>query len=119
MTLDIHEIDDGIIQDMQELMEDNWPAMVESYLANASKYIQAIKEGLAEDDFQKVSSGAHPLKSSSLSVGVSGIGKIAESIEVSARNIIEQGGDGNSINELIPSLEEALSYADAKLQETI
>ena len=93
--------------------------MVEGYLEDAAQYIENIKNGFANDDQQAIAFNAHPLKSSSKSLGIIGLGNIATKIEHEVKDISENGGEISHLQELVPLLEEALKHAEGKLRESL
>lgn len=56
------------------------------YIEDCDSYIATIKDSLKTSDYEEVRQSAHPLKSSSLSLGFNAVGEIAKRIETAARN---------------------------------
>ena len=111
---DIDSINEGAsamdILDMQtldmlkDLMEEEFPSLLTSYLEDAPKLLADIKHSSREANLEVLVRAAHTLKSSSYNLGAKRLGEIASKIEAS-------GNEGN-LNEatlLIPSLEKAMT----------
>jgi CheY-like chemotaxis protein/nitrogen-specific signal transduction histidine kinase len=96
-------IDTAVLKETQELMEDEFPSLVRKYLERLNDLISGIQEGLSSTDFDKIVEHAHPLKSSSLSLGAASVGKISAAIENAAR----QKTDIANIDARLPELLEA------------
>ena len=119
MNYDLDAMDMDMLNEARTLLKKRWPEMVEGYLEDAQMYIDNIKNGFANDDKQAVASSAHPLKSSSTGMGVTGLGEIAKKVEYDAKDAIENGGNIEHLQELMPLLEEALKRAGPKLRATL
>jgi HPt (histidine-containing phosphotransfer) domain-containing protein len=112
--MDIEQLDQ-----VRAVVKTRWPEMVEAYLEEAAMYIENIKKSIVNDDKQGLASNAHPLKSSSNSLGIFGLGEIAETLEYDAKEAIETGADISHLKELTPLLEEAYKHAEPLLRKTL
>jgi len=119
MNYDIEAMDMDMLNEVRSILKARWPEMVEGFLEDTEMYIENIKNGFANDDKMAVASSAHPLKSSSGSMGFTGLSEIAKKIEYDAKDAIENGGDIYPLQELVPLLEEGMEYAKAKLRATL
>lgn len=76
------EILDAVIYtELQETMGDDLPDIINAYLNNINPYLDMIKNGLLEQNYQKIIAGAHPLKSSSAAIGAMSLSHLAAQIE--------------------------------------
>ncbi len=116
MNYNLDAIDMEALDDAHALLRKCWPEMVDGYLEDAHMYIENIKRSFANGDKKELASNAHPLKSSSNSLGIISIGEIAKNMEHDTKDAIESGGEIGHLQELIPLLEEALERAEPKLR---
>ncbi|MDH5723580.1 MAG: Hpt domain-containing protein [Alphaproteobacteria bacterium] len=119
MEYDLDAMDMDVLNEAHTLLKKRWPEMVEGYLEDVHMYIANIKAGFESGDKQAVASSAHPLKSSSNGMGVIGLGEIAKKMEYDAKEAIENGGNIDHLQALVPLLEDALSRAEPKLRATL
>ena len=79
------EILDAVIYtELQETMGEDINGIVTAYLDNIDQYLDMIKNGMLEKDYQKIIAGAHPLKSSSASIGAMALAHLTAQIEIMA-----------------------------------
>lgn len=97
-------IDGTIFNTLKELMEEDFPDLIESYKEDAQKLLEDLKASSTEADLNVMIRAAHTLKSSSNNIGATALAKVALEIET-------QGNDNNftKANALIPSLESLLA----------
>lgn len=119
MDYDLDGMDMEILNEARSVLKKRWPEMVEGYLEDAAMYIGNIKDGFVNDDKRGVASSAHPLKSSSNGLGLTGLGEIAKTMEYETKDAIENDGDIAHLQVLVPLLEEALKRAEPKLRATL
>ena len=119
MDYDLDAMDMNILEEARTILKKRWPEMVEAYLEDAQTYINTIRDGFADNDKQAVASHAHPLKSSSRGMGITGLGDIAETIEYGAKDAMEKDDDIAHLQTLVPLLEDALNRATPKLRATV
>ena len=82
-------IDLKAVEEMKELMGDQYEMLVETYLRNADHYAAVIQEGYKEQDARKIKDAAHPLKSSSRNLGLRDLSNLGISIELKAKAVEE------------------------------
>ncbi len=113
-NFDITAMDMEELEGAKAVLKKRFPEMIEGYLEDAEMYFKNIKEGLDGGDLEKIAKSAHPLKSASAGLGVSGVSNIARAMEETAKT-----GDANAIDTIRPlvaPLKEALDYATPKLR---
>ncbi len=106
------DLDQNTINNIKELMADKFPEVVEGYMEDSDERIAKIKEGFESNDCQQVSDYAHPLKSSSATLGLFPLSSVAEKIEFLANDACKNSQDMTKIRPLLDDLQSA--YADAK-----
>ena len=96
-------IDQSIFDSLKELMEEEFPVLINSYVEDAPKLMADIQSSSKDADLEVLVRAAHTLKSSSNNLGATQLAMIAADIE--------REGQANKLSEasvLIPSLESAL-----------
>jgi CheY-like chemotaxis protein/HPt (histidine-containing phosphotransfer) domain-containing protein len=78
-------IDADTFKDIKDLMENDFDNFIDAFLNNTEKYIDHIQKGYEFSDFEQIKNSAHPLKSSSASVGAAKLSKYVEKIENAAQ----------------------------------
>lgn len=109
---DITAIDMEELEGAKAILKTRFPEMIEGYLEDAEKYLKGIEEGLQGGDLEKIAKNAHPLKSASAGLGVSGVSDIARAMEETAKD----GSPIDTIQPLVAPLKEALDHATPKLR---
>ena len=103
------------LESLKNKLKQRFSILIQHYIEDAEKYMSGIEEGLSSGDLNVIATNAHPLKSSSAVLGLSGVSEIAKTIEVAAK-----GGEAiNTIEPLVTPLKQALSYAIPKLREAM
>lgn len=74
-------IDKSIFKEMEEVMEESMPQIIQQYIDSIPDYIGKIKNGQNDNSKLKIAEFAHPLKSSSASMGAMQLRKICADIE--------------------------------------
>lgn len=100
----------------RRMLGKRFPEVIQEYLEDAERYILHITQGLEKGDVDLIIKNSHPLKSSSASFGIIGVSEIAALVERSAKDILEQNLSVESIQPLLPQLQEAFAYASLKLK---
>lgn len=116
MSYDLDAFDAEMFEEARSIMKERFSEMIDGYLEDAQMYIDYIKDGFAKQDNNLVAQYAHPLKSSSASLGVMSISDIAKDLEYGAKDAIAEGSDIASLNVLVGSLEEAFRRAEVRLK---
>ena len=119
MGYDVDVIDLDMLKQVQTLLKERWPELVDGYLESATTYIDNIRNGLVKGDAHVVSSNAHPLKSSSSGIGIVSVGDIAAAIEGGAKGAIENGADMSHLDDLVLLLDDAFQRAVPRLRATV
>lgn len=79
-------VDTSIFADMQETMGGDISELVQQYIDQCPVYTAALHQAIDEEDFNQVADIAHPMKSSSASLGAIKVSQIAAQIEGEARS---------------------------------
>jgi len=95
-------IDREIYNEMKEVMGEDMVMIVNQYIISLPDYISKMKASLAEQKFIEVADFAHPLKSSSASIGTMKITKTCKEIEQLARS---ESPDHKILADLINTVE--------------
>ena len=90
--------------------------LVEVYISNARGYIEAIKEGLASGDYSKVEDAAHPLASSSSTLGALGFSNVVKKIELISEADNISDGDLLSLKEMVAGLPDYFNRVQSFLE---
>ena len=96
-------IDQQVLASLKELMEEEFPALINSYIEDAPKLLADILSSSKEADREVLVRAAHTLKSSSNNLGAIKLAMIAETIEKQS-----QDNKLSVAATLIPSLQTAL-----------
>ena len=96
-------IDQQVLAALKELMEEEFPALINSYIEDAPKLLADILSSSKEADREILVRAAHTLKSSSNNLGATKLAMIAEAIEKQS-----QDNKLSVAATLIPSLQAAL-----------
>ena len=62
-------LDTEMLDELRDIMEDEFPALLDTFLAEAEKQFQAVKQAAAASDLDQVRRAAHALKGSCGNVG--------------------------------------------------
>ncbi|MDH3659937.1 MAG: ATP-binding protein [Alphaproteobacteria bacterium] len=110
-------IDQSCLDEMRELMGDQFKAMLGIYLEDAVNYLDQIDAGLDTKDAKTIATAAHPLKSSSQEMGIVELSGIAKKIEENAR--LADKGEHNlaGIGPLVGQLHSSFDKARSELEK--
>jgi len=114
-NFDITAMDMNELEGVKAKLKNRFSVLVNGYLEDAVKYLKGIEDGLENSDLNTVATNAHPLKSSSAALGLSGLSDIARAIEETAK----EGGAIDTIRSLETPLKEALDYVTPKLRASL
>ena len=78
-------IDRQIISELQEVMEEEFADLLETYLSNAPALISQIEEAAGQRRVDAMILPAHSLKSSSANVGALHLSELAKQVELSGK----------------------------------
>jgi len=70
------------LDEVKDLMGDKFDLIVDQYLESSMGYLSCIEQGLKNCDAKIIASSAHPLKSSSASLGLINVSQLAQKIEL-------------------------------------
>ncbi|MCU7884945.1 MAG: response regulator, partial [Candidatus Thiodiazotropha sp. (ex Lucinoma annulata)] len=91
-------IDRSILEELFEIMEDEFVSVLESYLSSAPGLMHAIRDAVRVGDMDALVKSAHPLKSSSANVGAMELSILARDLEFKGRQS-DAAGLVNSYNQ--------------------
>ena len=108
----LHIIDAPTLSALKELMEEEFPTLINSYLEDTPKLMDDIRSAAKVANIEVLVRAAHTLKSSSNNIGAIQLATIAATIEkIGQENQLSQAAA------LIPSLEIALNQVIKTLKE--
>lgn len=84
-------LDEEMIIELQEIMEDEFDVLLQTYLSDAILKLESIDSALSEGDQDKLRESAHSLKGSSSNIGALPLSGLCADIENLAReNLISE-----------------------------
>ncbi|MCG7950721.1 MAG: ATP-binding protein [Candidatus Thiodiazotropha endolucinida] len=78
-------IDRTVLEELYEIMEDEFVSVLESYLKSAPGLMHGIRDAVKDRDMDALVKSAHPLKSSSANVGAMELSILARELEFKGR----------------------------------
>ncbi len=77
---------------LQELLSDRFVELINTYLADSQKRVEALAQALTENDLETATHEAHGLKGSSRNIGANPLADLCETMEHQARSgdIVDQ-----------------------------
>jgi signal transduction histidine kinase/DNA-binding NarL/FixJ family response regulator/HPt (histidine-containing phosphotransfer) domain-containing protein len=78
-------IDRSVLEELYEIMEDEFVSVLESYLKSAPGLMHGIRDAVRDRDMESLVKSAHPLKSSSANVGAMELSILARELEFKGR----------------------------------
>jgi len=109
----VSAIDRSILDEMAEIMGEEFPDLVRTYLDSAPDLIQQLQSAVQQDGIDALIGPAHSLKASSNDLGATQLAEVAEAIENAART-----GD-ISARDHVPKLQSRFDAAQTELQKVI
>ena len=82
MTVSINK---EMIEELKDLMEDDFPLLINTFLEDSSKRLVALKHAIAEDNANEVREIAHGFKGSSANLGAEKLAAISSDLETMGR----------------------------------
>ena len=79
-------VDSGLLAELQALMEDDFPVLLETYLRESAEQFRLAREALASDDRETLRRCAHSLKGSSANIGAVALAAVCATLESTARD---------------------------------
>ena len=77
-------LDGDILAMLKDVMEDEFPVLIDTYLIDAVTRIKVLREALNEQDAETVRTTAHSFKGSSSNIGAAALAQLCLVIESSA-----------------------------------
>ncbi len=106
------EVDRAVLEELYEIMVDDFSDLLISYLDAAPGLIREIEAGILDGDTQQVILPAHSLKSSSANVGAMKLSALARRMELAARQ-----GDLAAVTGAFEQLNQSFDAAGSVLRE--
>ncbi len=106
------EVDRAVLQELYEIMDDDFGGLLIGYLDAAPGLIREIEAGILDGDAQRVILPAHSLKSSSANVGAMKLSALACRLELAARQ-----GDLAAITGAFEQLNQSFDAAGSVLRK--
>jgi HPt (histidine-containing phosphotransfer) domain-containing protein len=78
-------INRAILQELYEIMEEDFVSVIQSYLKSAPSLILGIRDAVQSQDMDALVKSAHPLKSSSANVGAMDLSELSKELELKGR----------------------------------
>ena len=78
-------IDRAVLQELFEIMEEDFVSVIQSYLKSAPNLMHGVREAVQSRDMEALVKSAHPLKSSSANVGAMELSVLARELEFKGR----------------------------------
>jgi CheY-like chemotaxis protein/HPt (histidine-containing phosphotransfer) domain-containing protein len=78
-------IDRSVLEELYEIMEEEFVSVIESYLNSAPGLMVGIRDAVKDRDMNALVKSAHPLKSSSANVGAMELSTLARDLEFKGR----------------------------------
>ncbi len=104
-------LDESVIEDLLEVMGDDFIELLEVYLRDAPKLVMQIKQAANQNQIEALISPAHSLKSSSANVGAMRLSSLAKQMEQSART-----GHVNNPEQLAAKIDRTYIQTELALQ---
>ena len=106
------------LHETKKLLKDQFSDVIGNYLCDAEDYLRSIIDAIESDCPETAFKSAHPLKSSSESIGLMAVAEFAEEIERRTRHIDSFDAD-SGISDVIPSLCDAFEGAKPILRDAM
>ncbi len=112
------EIDSETFEQMRDLMGEKFGTLIEKYIRVSGEYVTQAIEAQANNNPKQLADVAHPLKSSSASLGLKAVSSLAKDIEHKAREIEVSGvEDLSSLQTKVNDLQKAFEQTVKILQQ--
>ncbi|MEQ8753676.1 MAG: PAS domain S-box protein [Coleofasciculus sp. G1-WW12-02] len=109
-------LDRQVLQDLREIAGDDFEGLIaeviDSYLEDSPPRVQAIHSAIAHDDANALHQSAHALKSSSLTIGATGLAQLCADLEARGRT-----GNLESVLTLLSQFDAEYERVVAALQQ--
>lgn len=81
---DIH-LDDAVLAALQDVMEDEYPILLDTFVADSEERLRLLHQAQAEDDAQGLRLAAHSFKGSCSNMGAVGLAQLCLELEQAGR----------------------------------
>lgn len=105
-------IDQGVIDELYEIMEEDFVDLLDTFLDNAPQLLRELQAAVDDQDVDRAILPSHSLKSGSANVGALGLSQQAREIEMAARV-----GDLQRVSVLLPELLDHFDQVSRELRE--
>ena len=106
-------LDQGIVAELRDIMEDEFQALVDTYLEDAIVRIDAIGAAHGSQDPNALREAAHSFKGASVNIGALPLSELCETVEHMARD-----GDISGVDVYIQQIQHEFDSVKAALQES-
>jgi len=91
-------INTSMIEDLKELMEEDFPILIETFLTDCEKRLDDLKEAISENNAKEIRELAHGFKGSSSNLGAVLLSDISFKLEIMGReNELEEAEHTNQL----------------------
>ncbi|MGH1403408.1 MAG: Hpt domain-containing protein [Alphaproteobacteria bacterium] len=115
----VEEFDVDTFNIVKDAMGTEVVDLVEVYIKNSSNYVDVIRESFQSKNYNAVADAAHPLKSSSASLGVIRVSSVSEEIESLCESGTLDPNSEDALEKLIAQLPELFKNAKVFLTKSI
>lgn len=107
-------LDSTVLEELYEIMDDDFVSVLQSYLGNAPGLMNGIKEAVKGGNLEALVTSAHSLKSSSANVGAMELSILARELEFKGRQ-----GDASNLVEIFSKAVVTYRRSMAELQRIV
>lgn len=86
-------VDIDALRELKEIMEDQFPILVETYLEDSATRLQELESAVAAGDADALRTAAHSFKGSSSNLGISSLADVLFKLETMGREGSTEGGE--------------------------
>ncbi len=105
------QLDPETLQMLRDVMEADFPRLIETFIRDSAAHLQDIAGALAQGDSDGARRAAHSFKGSSSNIGAQRLSALCRDIERSARE-----GRLDALHELLTQVEQEFSSVSSQLQ---
>ena len=77
----VNHLDRGVLDTLQEVMEDDFPVLIETFLKDSAERISSLQRALATVDSDAVRRAAHSFKGRCSNLGVLRLAELCQEVE--------------------------------------
>jgi len=74
--VDTPHLDEEALAELRDVMEDEFPILIETYLMDSKERVDSLKEAMANEDSDAFAKTAHSFKGSSINIGAPRLGEL-------------------------------------------